>query len=443
VGLPERILARYQAQDLPRKVAARYFEAFEFPTDEAREKYLKEHPGADPSKHTVNETEKALAKTDEAQPEKKKPSFLDKLKGVSEAARAALKKAPEAARKFFTDENHRRKVLQDLSKTMDEAPGKYAKKLIETAKHEVHEFQEAGSAVRDVLNGKKLSDEQKKAVKTVAIHMGITLTAAALGTSGVLAGLAFTGKALAKHIALKAAARSLGHMHTMGELGHIGEGVAGILDKFAATKEEHDPDEILAALVLRSVKEELANLDEEDLAEIMNSLAEAPTKKAAIPVPDLMPLLEQAEGVLKRFRAWIRTFPQVLHKAQQEAVNLDESGLVWQDQFGPYWKESDPMFEVLASIDEQIEGIWLKSDRAAVQTLANLARGVTSEPALPRKARLEYAFGNPQFRDHPDRRGHIAYEISRLEEWARAFENWTEDSLGILRETIRKARRLV
>ena len=57
--------------------------------------------------------------------------------------------------------------------------------------------------------------------------------------------------------------------------------------------------------------------------------------------------------------------------------------------------------------------------------------------------RIEYAFGNPQFRDRPDRKGHIAYEVSRLEEWAKAFENWTEESIGNLHQIARKSRRLV
>jgi hypothetical protein len=475
-----RVAARFRVQILSQRVAARYVEAFEFSSPKEREKYLKEHPKADPSRHTVKEKEERPGakpeekgdkrpkakpeepdsgegkdeETDEKpekgkepapKPEAKKPSFLNKLKGVTEKARSALTNSPKAVQKFFSDDAHRRKVMQSLHKSMTEAPEKYAKKLIETAKHEVHEFKEAGGAIRDVLKGKKLSDKQKKAVKTVAIHMGITLAAAALTSTGVLAGAAAAGQAMAKHIALKAAANALGQLHVMEEVGHVGHGVLDIMSKFA--KEKEDPEEVLAALVMKAVQEELENLDDEALVEILNSMGETPaTKEAAAPAPStLIPLLEQAETVHKRLRAWIREFPMVLRMAQQEALatNLEGTGLVWQDRLTAYWRELDQPNEVLESIDEQINQIYNSHPRMAVQDVANLARDATAWRLQPKKAMLEYAFGNPQFRNHPDRRDHIAYEVSRLEEWAGAFEKWTEDSIQNLRKGVRKTRRLV
>jgi hypothetical protein len=47
------ILRDYQNTVIAHNVVARIKEATEFPTPEAREKYLKSHPKADPAKHTV------------------------------------------------------------------------------------------------------------------------------------------------------------------------------------------------------------------------------------------------------------------------------------------------------------------------------------------------------------------------------------------------------
>lgn len=43
----------FQNSFIARNVVARVVEATEFPTEEARKKYLKSHPNADPAKHTV------------------------------------------------------------------------------------------------------------------------------------------------------------------------------------------------------------------------------------------------------------------------------------------------------------------------------------------------------------------------------------------------------
>ena len=157
---------------------------------------------------------------------------------------------------------------------------------------------------------------------------------------------------------------------------------------------------------------------------------------------DLVPILEQAEGLHKRFRAWSGLFPQVLRKAQDEAAGLEGMGLVWQDRLGEYWGETDSFFEVLADLDYALEWIW-SQEKGALGDLVNRARDATADRLIPARARLSYAFGDPRFEDHPGGRQHIAYEIRRLEEWHRAFEQWNEESLRLLKDSIRKARRLV
>lgn len=458
------------------RVASRYVEAFEFSSPEEREKYLKEHPKADPARHTVKQEKKPgkpkIPEKEEGRPEAKseepvekgqKPpeqdpeeseekeriptgrKVVDALKGLSKGALAVLQSSPAGVKKFFQDESHRRKVLQGLHAAIEKAPRKMAQRLVDTAKEEVHEFKTAGEGIRAAWNGKPLSKHQKKAIKKVAIHMGITVAAAALTATGVAAGLGVVAKSFARQIAMKSVANVFEHVHVADELRHIVHGIADIAEKFAA---QPTPSQVLAAVVMRSVQEELENFSDEDLKAILESMARKPPqiKEAAAPAPNgpvLADLCEEAETVQKGLRAWIRKFPQVLDQAQREAVGLEDSGLVWQDRFVIYWRGLDNPLESLTAIDEKIEDVYFHATRKAVQDLANQARNGTLDRLIPPRARQEYAFGNPQFRDRPDRKGHIAYEISRLEEWARAFENWTEESIGNLHQIARKARRLV
>jgi hypothetical protein len=457
------------------RVASRYVEAFEFSSPKEREKYLKEHPKADPARHTVKqekkpgkveapEEPKAEVKPEEPSgkehkqpPPEKEPEaktkelypagrkVVDALKGLSKGAQAFLQSSPAGVKKFFQDEGHRRKVLQGLHAAIEKAPRKMAQRLVDTAKEEVHEFKMAGEGIRAAWNGKPLSKHQKKAIKKVAIHMGITVAAAALTATGVAAGLGVVAKSFARQIAMKSVAHVFEHVHVADELRHIVHGIADIAEKFAA---QPTPSQVLAAVVMKSVQEELENFSDDDLKTLLESMAKKPlrVKEAATPAPSgpvLADLCEEAETVQKGLRTWIRKFPQVLDQAQREAVGLEDSGLVWQDRFVVYWRGLDNPMEILTDIDDKIEDVYFHATRKAVQDLANQARNGTLDRLIPPKARIEYAFGNPQFRDRPDRKGHIAYEVSRLEEWAKAFENWTEESIGNLHQIARKSRRLV
>src|SRR5690349_24100925 len=101
------------------RILVRYRVAMEHPSEEARKEYLKEHPKADPSNHTVAPgKEKALAKddeeaeSDEKEPEAKTPgkgkSFF---KSLSETAKAFLSHSSTAVQKFVADEEHRTRLM--------------------------------------------------------------------------------------------------------------------------------------------------------------------------------------------------------------------------------------------------------------------------------------------------------------------------------------------
>lgn len=69
---------------LVNRVASRF--AMEFPTEEAKAKYLKEHPGADKSKHTVKKEEK------EKETKSKRDDFSDLPKDLTKLTESQTKR---------------------------------------------------------------------------------------------------------------------------------------------------------------------------------------------------------------------------------------------------------------------------------------------------------------------------------------------------------------
>lgn len=263
------------------RVATRYLDlvGMEHSSPEALKEYLHDHPNADPSKHTVEKSEDEEF-ADKVQPIEKK--LTDKVKGWGAKAIGFLKKAPEQVKKFVADDGFRRECLMSAHKTLTEAPAKMTNAVIETAKHEVHEFKEAGAGVKAVLTGGKMSDSQKHAFKTVATHMAIGLAAAALTSSGPLAIAGAFGKGMARHIAFKAASSALGHLHVLDELGHIGHGIQHIFDKLAAEAKDADPDQVMANLVAAVVAKELEKVNDDDVKAVAEGMGEDGEKEATL-----------------------------------------------------------------------------------------------------------------------------------------------------------------
>lgn len=252
-----RVAARYLEHHPRVRVASRRV-ALEFPNEKAFREYLKEHPNADKSKHTV-----AKPHDDEGHDEEKpKTSWKDRLKSLSDKARSFVKEAPKNVKKFIENPEFRRKALLDAHKTLTESPEKIAKRVAKTVKDEVHEWKEAGEGIKSVLSGKKMSKAQKKAVKTVAFHVALTAAATVLTTTGgpLVAAGAF-GKSMAKHIAMKTASNALGHVHILEEFGHVGYGVAHLVQKLAA---KNDHEMALVNLSLAALAKELEKLDDDE-----------------------------------------------------------------------------------------------------------------------------------------------------------------------------------
>lgn len=296
------------------RVARRFF-AKEFPTPEALKQYLKDHPQADKSKHYVEKGKERKKSEPPPIPKKKAPEppplpkkkpaeppplpkkpapkqekhnehgddhdedetsiekVVGNLKSFGQKAMDLFFKAPKAAQDFVTKPEVRRKVIAEAQDVLKSAPSKLVKSFIDTAKHEVHEFKEAGEGVAAVLKGGKMSKSQRKAFKTVTFHLGLTITATALTTTSALAGATMFTKAMAKHVAMKAVHRSMGHLHVLEEMGHVGHGIAHVLHKMAADESQNgkkaDPEEVLVKFVMASVAKELEDLDSDGIGEAL------------------------------------------------------------------------------------------------------------------------------------------------------------------------------
>lgn len=249
--------------------------AKEFSSPEALKEYLHEHPNADKSKHHVQKDHGDKEHGEKAP----KKSLKERLKDLSDKAKAFVKDAPKEVHKFLTDDAHRRKTLMDAHKAVENAPANVVKSVIKTVKHEVEEFKEAGAGVKAVLSGKKMNDHQKKALKAVAFHVGLTVVATALTvTGGPLAGLAAVGKSMAKHVAMKAASNAFGHLHVLEELGHVGHGIKHIVEKLAA---EDDHEELLVKFVMALVAKELSKIDDDEVLEMAEDASKSEKDKEA------------------------------------------------------------------------------------------------------------------------------------------------------------------
>ena len=197
-----------------------------------------------------------------------KQSLKEKLKGWGSAAKKFLEKASDSQKKFVSDESYRKETAKAGADFVKKLPEKYISKLISTTKHEVKEFKEAGEGIAAVMKGGKMSAHQKKAFKTVATHMAIGIAAAAFSHVGIAGGAAIFVKNLARHIAMKAASKSLGNAHMLQELGHIGHGIEGLIEHFAAEGGDGaDPEKVMANYISAAVASELGGLSESDLRE--------------------------------------------------------------------------------------------------------------------------------------------------------------------------------
>lgn len=390
--------------------------AMEHSSPEALQEYLRAHPAADPSKHEVKSPEKGHGDSHGHGDSPSKGGLLSAIKGLG----PKLKGAPAAAKKFFEDPAHRKEVLKGAGKHLRDVPKKYVASLIETAKHEVHEFKEAGHGIAAVVKGKKPTPEQKKAIKQVATHLAISASAAALtAASPALAGLAI-GKGLAKHVALKAAAKAVADLHILEEVSHIGHGLHHLLHLASEDKDEKlTPDEAFAALVLQKVAEEVEKLSDKDIGDALEdkdeSEEEEQTKKQASNHPSIINALR---GEFKKLSVWSEQFNRTMLKSKAQSEDATE-GYVWQDLWVDYWQ---PLNTIQNNIWTLGEGLYGTLSRKQVDAILD----------PPIEAQVTTAVESPIFLDDSEGEESIAYSIRDLEAWNREFKKW----IGLSQKTL-------
>lgn len=292
--------------------------AKEFPSQQALEDYLDDHPDAAKEKHWIKEEGGEDAKKDEGESKDKKPkddeapskdegeakkepsdsavsgtlkNFLSKMKGASKSIVESVQKAPKEVQRLISDPEARKAALSNAAAAVKKAPKEIAKRIYDAAKKEAHEIKHAGHAVGKILKGEKLDKSDKKAIYSVGVYVaGATL--AATGGGALLAAGA-VGKSFVAHVAIKAihgllddgflhfeAAESVAH--GIGHVMHVMEHVAseGERARLIRAAEEGDEEVLQAALVAQITayvaKVMKDGVPDEDMEGIMKGADEDP-----------------------------------------------------------------------------------------------------------------------------------------------------------------------
>lgn len=189
-------------------------------------------------------------------------SFLKALTTKSKKAAAAFKNLPKASKRFFSDPAYRKKAAKDIASKMR----KTAASAVDHVKEEIHEFKDAGKAVRKLTKGEKISGHEKEAMKKAAKAIAMTVVGtAAFGGLGHL-----TLGAMAKHFAAETAVKAVAKAAVMSHLMYNGipflteeEVDEKVLEVWVKSLVNHMADEI----------EKIASMDEEEIAALLEKVA--------------------------------------------------------------------------------------------------------------------------------------------------------------------------
>lgn len=293
--------------------------AKEFPSQQALEDYLDDHPNAAKDKHWIADEGGEGGKKDEETKDKDKPSkdedkapakdegeaksepsdsavasklksFLAKMKGASKSIVDSIQKAPKEVQRLVSDPEARKTALTNVADAVKKAPKEIAKRIYDAAKKEAHEIKHAGHAVGKIVKGEKLDKKDKKAIYAVGVYVaGATLAAAG---GGALLAAGAIGKSFAAHVAIKAvhgllddgfthfeAAESVAHgiEHVMHVMEHVASDEHARLLKAAEDGDEEVLQAALVAQITAYVAKVLRDgVPDEDMEGILNGADEDP-----------------------------------------------------------------------------------------------------------------------------------------------------------------------
>jgi hypothetical protein len=242
-------------------------EAIEFGTNKELQRYLRQHPNADKTKHTVTKSE---APKGEDPPKDSGGSFQDfvsKVKGAKQSIVDAVKKAPQEVQQIFTDSEHRKQFLGDVASNVKKSPKAVAMRIIKSAKSEVHEIKHAVGAAKKLFKKPPgpFSKEDKKALYSAGAYVaGAMLAAVPPGT--MIAAASALSHSFAMHIGIKAVSKLMddGFLHF-----EWAETLFHALHVVASEKDEQG--EMTEGLV-RVIADVLGNLTDEDMVKILSGV---------------------------------------------------------------------------------------------------------------------------------------------------------------------------
>lgn len=301
--------------------------AMEFDTQEALDKYLEEHPGADKSKHTVKEDggddDSSLMSLENQVKLHVKQVVFDDFADAWKASKGAfsklvgsvkptsekrgdivsnLKVAGEATRTFFANRKYRREKMGQIGESIKGGAKALGNRILHAVKAEVHEVGVGVKALGQVLTpgSKPLDKKQKKALYGLGAYAaGAAMTAAG---AGAIMATAAVGKSFALHVGIKAVSHMADSFFTHYEWGvegsHILHGVEHVMSHLASVRTSADSAEdqqaIMEALVL-SVATVLSKGMSDDEVERMLSGADDDAYDDVADIPAIDKLEEKAK----------------------------------------------------------------------------------------------------------------------------------------------------
>jgi len=270
--------------------------AMEFPTQEALDEYLKDHPNADKSKHNVKGEGDADDAADDAKKKRApKKTLLNKLRehvehilfddfedawSESKAAYkeivSALKKskvmdrraiveslesANTATKTFFSNRRYRRNKMAAMGRSIKKGGKALANRVWHAIKAEGHEVYEGAKALGQVLTpgSKPLDKKQKKALYSLGAYCAGAAVAAAGG--GAVMAAAAVGKSFSLHVGIKAVSHLADafavHAEWGKEISHayhvlphwIGHTAWEVMSRVAADKDDKSDDKVYEGLI--------------------------------------------------------------------------------------------------------------------------------------------------------------------------------------------------
>lgn len=167
-----------------------------------QQEYIKKHPNSKYAKQVKNKDAEA-PKKDEKSKEKSKDKKGSKAKKVAGKLRKNWDNFSKEQKEFFERGGHKpgSKERRTFGKFMKDK----AKGVAKAVKHEVKEWKEAGAAIKKIATGKEISDHEKKALKSVAIHAAMVVGPMAISgglSAGMTAAAKGIGMGLLEHTAL-------------------------------------------------------------------------------------------------------------------------------------------------------------------------------------------------------------------------------------------------